>query len=154
MQKQTKFACFGLVWPGLLWLWQLIHYKGISEKMNAEGRTRTGTVENHRGILSPLCPFTEEQTIIHFTNITQKMLKRVENNGKVLKIERSINHRKYGVYSGTPGQIRTADLLIRSQTFYFDTEIWANIAKSHREQHPSKSTRKSRSEFQWKKWKS
>jgi hypothetical protein len=46
------------------------------------------------------------------------MLKRVENNGMVLKTKNCANRCKYGETSGTPGQIRTADLLIRSQSLY------------------------------------
>ena len=43
------------------------------------------------------------------------MLKRVENNGMVLKAKNDVSGRKYGETSGPPGQTRTVDLLIRSQ---------------------------------------
>ena len=46
----------------------------------------------------------------------------------VLKAKNSVSRWKYGETSGTPGQIRTADLLIRSQTVYTLSYIQLGIS--------------------------
>jgi len=46
------YACSRLVWFDC---GNLLISKALEVNISAEGRTRTGTLDNQRGILSPLC---------------------------------------------------------------------------------------------------
>jgi hypothetical protein len=62
------YVCFRLVCPDYV---NLLSSKVLEAKISAEGRTRTGTLDNQRGILSPL--FLQNSTVFFLNPLSAQL---------------------------------------------------------------------------------